>query len=527
MAYVLGALLFAAYAVASGQDANWDLQHYHDYDAFALLHWRYPLDVAPGGAQTYLNPLPYVLPYLLRRHLPPVFAAVALAMVQALVVPLAWALSGRVVAEWYKRRALVVRAVATLTAVTGAMTLSEVGTSFADLLLAVPTLAALLAERRAGVEAARRRANGLYFLAGLLSGAAAGLKLTNAVVVIGLLGAVALPWRSWGRSVRAAGLVALGAAVGAALSGGWWALYLWRSFHSPTFPFLNTVFRSPSAALVDFSDPRFRPHGLGDALTYPFRIAAGLYPTAEMPFRDWRFALALPLCIGFALLNLAAVVRHRPLPTSHRALLQASAFLVAGSGAWLFAFAIQRYAITFEVTAGLLAVAIIAAVLPARLSLPGCALAAVATLASTRPADWWRRSWSDAYTPHPPAEVVTAPAAYLLTTYPLGYWVAALPRQSRAYLLYPEILGGGGRLTQRFYAGLDHPPAGGVWGVGKDTPIEPKVRASMAAYGLVLTPPCYRARSLWWVDTVFCRAEHAGNRRLAASYQPPRSLTRM
>ena len=125
--------------MARGQDANWDLQNYHAYDAFALLHWRYGRDVAPAGPQSYLNPLPYVLPYLLRRHLPAVLAAVLLAAVQAVVVPLAWALSGCVV-EARDRPALTVRALATVAAVTGALGMSEIGTSFSDGLLALVVL---------------------------------------------------------------------------------------------------------------------------------------------------------------------------------------------------------------------------------------------------------------------------------------------------------------------------------------------------------------------------------------------------
>ena len=43
-----------------GQDANWDLQNYHDHVAYALLHRRYGLDVGAAGLQGYLNPLPDV-----------------------------------------------------------------------------------------------------------------------------------------------------------------------------------------------------------------------------------------------------------------------------------------------------------------------------------------------------------------------------------------------------------------------------------------------------------------------------------
>jgi hypothetical protein len=497
--------------VARGQDANWDLQNYHAYDAFALLHWRYGRDVAPAGPQSYLNPLPYVLPYLLRRHLPAVLAAVLLAAVQAVVVPLAWALSGCVV-EARDRPALTVRALATVAAVTGALGMSEIGTSFSDGLLASFVLAAMLAVLHAG---GGRRADRLHGLAGLVAGAAVGLKLTNAVAVPGLLLAATLPWRGWTNAAKAASVLLLGVAAGAALSGGWWFLYLWQAFGSPTFPFLNTVFRSPSAALADVSDPRFLPHGALDTLAYPVKIAAGLHPTAENAFRDSRFLLALPLSAAFAAWHLLRRSRT-PSPASH-AVVQLTAFLWAGFTAWLLTFAIQRYAIPFEVAAGLLAIAVVAAWTPRRWSPALCALVAAAVIAWTRPADWWHRPWADRYEPQMPPAVAAAPATVLLVEFPLGYWVQALPRGSRLALLYPDVLPPGGRLTQRLDAVLDHPPGGGVWAAGYDLPLERHVRDPMAAWGVVLAPPCYRAPSLWWVDTVFCRAERPGPRYLAAS----------
>ena len=39
------------------QDANWDLKNYHFYNAWAFVHQRMEIDVAPAQLQTYLNPL--------------------------------------------------------------------------------------------------------------------------------------------------------------------------------------------------------------------------------------------------------------------------------------------------------------------------------------------------------------------------------------------------------------------------------------------------------------------------------------
>src|SRR6476660_3809406 len=66
-AVVLGSLLAgAAYTWFAGEDINWDWRNYHEYGAFALLNGRFDQDVAPGGFQTFLNPLPYLPAYLLR-----------------------------------------------------------------------------------------------------------------------------------------------------------------------------------------------------------------------------------------------------------------------------------------------------------------------------------------------------------------------------------------------------------------------------------------------------------------------------
>ena len=57
-------LLLAAAIVAGavsvlvlGQDANWDLQNYHFYNAWAYVHDRLGWDLAPAQLQTFHNPL--------------------------------------------------------------------------------------------------------------------------------------------------------------------------------------------------------------------------------------------------------------------------------------------------------------------------------------------------------------------------------------------------------------------------------------------------------------------------------------
>lgn len=474
-----GAALYAAWAAWQGQDANWDLQNYHDYTAYALLHGRHLRDVGPGGFQGYFNPLVYLVPYGLRAALPPLPAAVALAALQAGVVLAAWLLSGALFAQ-----GRAVRLLATLAGATGAMTLSEVGTSFADVLLAIPVLCGLWLLLRAD-----GRVRWLA-LAGALVGATTGLKLTNAVFAAGFGLAVLLPWPR--RPVAAALAYGGGVAAGAVLTGGAWAAMLAVTLGNPVFPALNAVFRSPSAAPVDFAERHFMPGGLWDALGYPFRIAAGQHPTAETPFADARLAVALVLCAVWLL-------RGRDAPV-----VRCFLALWASYALWLGLFAVQRYVVTLEVLCGVLAVHLTVALAPVRRPLAAMAMTGL-LLATTRPADWWRRPWADAYTPRPPL-ALQDPATILVASQPLGFWASALPDASRLFLVLPSGLATGGLLLDRMSRGIEVPPGGRVWVMAYDVPLAPAAREGLARWSLAPAAPCYRAASLWWVDTVFCRA---------------------
>jgi hypothetical protein len=67
-----------------------------------------------------------------------------------------------------------------LIAAFGPMTLSEVGTSFADILTALPVIGAV-----GLILSANAQHPGRHAMAGLLMGAAVGLKLTNMIFLIG------------------------------------------------------------------------------------------------------------------------------------------------------------------------------------------------------------------------------------------------------------------------------------------------------------------------------------------------------
>ncbi len=478
--------------------------------AYALLHWRYPFDVGPAGFQGYLNPLPYVLPFALRSSLPPVWAAAVLATMQSSIVAITWSIAGAIGWRDGRPAPVLLRAAATLAGVTGAMVLSEVGTSFADLGTAILVLGGLLSVLHAS-RAAPGRAPWCFLLAGGLAGAAAGLKLTNLVFLPSLCLSAMLPWR--GRSgVAAAGWTGGGAVMGFLVTGGPWCWYLWQTLGNPVFPAYNDVFQSSSAELSAFSELSFLPHGVFDALSYPWRIARGEHPTSENQFSDSRMLLALPLAAAFLL---AAVRWQRPHPAVRAVLFLGGAYIP-----WLLLFSIQRYAVVLDVLSGVILVLLAARLAPGRAGLALGMAAFTAAMVTTRPADWWHRPWSDPFAAVLPA-ALAEPAAYISVSYPSGYWASRLPDGSRFYTAMHTGIAESGALRDRVTDGLRDPPGGKVRIFGFDTMMSLVARAKLAALGFAPSAPCYHVPSLWSADTMFCAASRVGERPLAAAGLDP------
>jgi len=512
---VLGAgLAGALYALYAGEDVNWDWQNYHDYAGFALLHGRFEIDVAPGGFQSYLNPLVYVLPYLARHGLGAPWWGIVLGALHGLNLALIyWTarnLLGRTESPIGPLAAVVIAAF-------GPMTLSEVGTSFADILTALPIIAGVAlmfagddqAQEPGQTCALTRR----LLTAGLLIGAATGLKLTNAVFLIGggislLLLMRPLPALLW---------FAIGSGLGMLATGGAWAFHLWREFGSPLFPFYNTIFHASEAPIESIVDTRFMPHGLLEALAYPFYWLIGKHPSSEWPFRDPRFALVIVLML---LVLGASIWRRRELlERRDRRLL----FFFWGSYIpWLMAFSIQRYAIVLELLSAPLIVLLLTRLAAARrgeadaqriTSSRGLQLAtgavALAIALWSEPTDWMRRPWSDPYKPQL-AEALQVPATFLLLQKPLGYIVPLLPEGSRVYQISDVVLPvvPGGVLDHRIRAGLAQPLPGGLWALYLAESLEgnPLRLDLLDAYDLRIDPDraCLRIPGAERTDVAAC-----------------------
>ncbi|MET0710063.1 MAG: glycosyltransferase family 87 protein [Tardiphaga sp.] len=471
--------LGAAYAGVVGQDANWDWQNYHEYNVWALLHGGYARDVIPPGFQTYFNPAIYFPWYALRHTLPPLAAGMVMGAVHGLNLALVWWLARLLLGR--AGNALTLGA-AVLLAAFGPMTLSEVGTSFADILTSLPILAGLALMLTSDEPKPSR-----YLWAGLLVGLAVGLKLTNIVFALGL-GVAALAAT---RPLLAMACLALGGIIGSAIGGGAWSWMLWREFGNPFFPLMNSFFPSPEMQQLSILDRQFIPRGWLDGLAYPFYWVVGNFRSSELPFRDARFALLivlLPVAI-FARVRAAAALFNR---RDEQLLI----FLGVSYAAWLALFAIQRYAVALELLTGPAIVLLLARIFEAfgvsRLR-AGVAIVAIAAIAAawTQPTDWWRRPWSNPYAPAI-SKRLAQPATYFLLDKPLSFVAPSLPAGSRFYMIADIALPvlPGGMFDRRIREGLRDPLPGGVWEMHiKGRPFKPEL---LATYGLMIdaSQPC-------------------------------------
>src|SRR5258708_1152316 len=334
-AVILGSLLAgAAYAWFAGEDTGWDWQNYHEYGAFALINGRFNEDVAPAGIQTFLNPVAYVPAYLLRHYVPAPFWGMILGSLHGLSLALIYWFSRSVLGSAANAWTL---AASILIAAFGPMTLSEVGTSFADILTALPVIGGV-----GLILSAKARDRTSYVLAGLLIGAAAGLKLTNMVFFVGAAASLLFAARP-----RVALLYfLLGGAVGALGTGGAWGWTLCQQFGNPVFPFYNTIFRSPEAPLEAIADRRFMPQNLWDAAAYPFYLVIGNHRSSVHPFRGPPLAILFVLFLANAGASLFYKIR-----VLTRRDMQFLLFFAVAYGMWLLAFSIHRYLVALELLA--------------------------------------------------------------------------------------------------------------------------------------------------------------------------------
>ena len=439
--------VLVCWVLRAGQPVNIDTLNSHVYVLWSLTHHQQDFAWGPGGPGSYL-PTTWNLPWwFLTNHLPGIPVAVYLASLSAACVWLVWLVGWELATRLGSRAPGVPAALGAACAALSAMFLVEVGTTFGDVATAPLVLLGVLLV----VRAPTRR--GAVVLAGLVTGAAFGLKLTNGPYALGLLALTVVVCRP---RLRNAGWCTIGLVVGAVATGGWWWLKMLDRFGNPLFPFLAAAVPSPYGPDANVADHRWSLSPLG-VLTMPWTMAAHGYPT-ETPFRDARWlVLVVLLCIG-------AVGRLiRPSSTAgallDHPLTGPVVYLGVSFVAWGLAFGYGRYLLPADLLVGaVLAVMAwqLAARSPAHQAMAGSALALALLLGLETHAPFtttWDQTWTKVALPplaRQADEVIVLPG-----NDGLSYVVASAPSDARivqapsVFGVTPEAAVRGSRSTGR------------------------------------------------------------------------------
>jgi hypothetical protein len=417
-------VLCAAWTVFAGKDVNWDLLNYHYYLPQQLLAGRLQQDFFAASAQSYLNPVGYLLFYwMLASGWHSVIVSVLLALAHSLSLGLLWLMAQRLFAHLPPRERGEFSLLAVALGVATSVFWATVGSSFLDPLLVPPMLGGLLLLLDGGTRAVRHAA-----YAGLLFGLAAALKYSNAVFALAALPlAMSMPGLRGAARLRSLLAYAAGAAAAVLVLAGPWLVLMAQEFGNPVFPLLNAWFRSPDAPAVNLVSERFRPAGLVEALSFPLRAMAldrDVYSETLAP--DLRFAVLLAALLA---LPVARVRRFPAASALARSDWRLLAFFAGALAAWLWTSANARYGMIVLLLCGLCLARLGERLLPqrpARIALAVLLAVQLGTMIVASPSRWFlAEPWSAHWLPYTvPAPALQKPALYL-TVEPLPMAVIA------------------------------------------------------------------------------------------------------
>lgn len=267
-------LLCLGWSLWAGRDQSWDQLNYHLYVAQAWWQNRLPEELFAASSQGYLNPLahlPFFAAYSTGWH--SILITVTVAALHSINLWLLHFIAVELTPPRNRLRRLVVFCGVLLGGLTPAF-LIEVGGSFTDVVVSIPSLGALLCllywTRNFSTKPSRHSWHLLY-LAGLLAGLSMGLK-PSALVFCGALALATIllaPSQRWSVLWR----TAASGFAGLALTAGPHALMLWENFGNPVFPLFNSIFASPWFPAESVVSERFRPESLSAVLRYPLDLA--------------------------------------------------------------------------------------------------------------------------------------------------------------------------------------------------------------------------------------------------------------
>ncbi|HET7086484.1 MAG TPA: hypothetical protein VFI23_17075 [Rhizomicrobium sp.] len=355
----LGVLFWAGFVILLGKDTSWDFRNYHWYAPYALLNHRMGMDVAVAHQASYYNPYLDIPFYWLATHTHAWLALGLLGAAQgANMVPLYLIARSALQVKAEPSDIKIMAGGLSLLGMVGALTLTEFGTTYYDNVMSVLVLsglAILVLNRDVLRDGPLGKAAGISAVAGLVTGAAMGLKLPEMPFCAGFAAAlVALGggWRHQAVRLLAGGIAGI---AGFLIFSGPWMLYMYHLTANPLFPYFNDYWKSPLALAAPYRDMRFVPafRPWWQQLFFPVLFTVDWHVADDLGFQDIRVVLSYLLVIAAAAVWLFKRESRDPL-LDKRVALPLFAFSALSYLIWLRTFAIYRYIILYEMLAPLL-----------------------------------------------------------------------------------------------------------------------------------------------------------------------------
>lgn len=428
--FIFAAISTGLFSIYLKQDLNWDLQHYHFYNGYAFINHRLNIDFSPTDTQSYINPFLDAINYLLIIHLPPKLTGFLIGAVQGINVWVLYLIAGQFINTHRRLTKQVLAIVIAFLGICSANAIGEVGTTFNDLILSNLILLSVLfiVLMLQGKNFFSSKID--LFIAGLLAGAAVGLKLTFAIYIPGIFIAFLLIKDLPLPKLQIYLFLMLGVCSGFVITDGYWIFLIWQKFHNPVFPLYNKIFKSAQFSLINDLDDRFKPTTLIRHLFYPFYFSWN-QQTAETDFRDFRLPVAYFL---ITLLFFMVFIKSKRI--NNASIKWLIIFFISSYIVWQVEFSIQRYIIVLELLAPLLIYVLLEMIISSKLIRVFSLLITFAFLATTlKPMNWGRSDWTpDFFGVRMPEEVKInhqKDNALLILNMPVGFLLPYFPNNWR------------------------------------------------------------------------------------------------
>lgn len=289
-------IIFGFWAVLLGQDANWDLKDYHYYNPYAFLHYKdiFTRNIAPAQLQTFFNPFLDFSNYFIITYAPGSrVAEFLLGTFHGIAVYFLFKITQYLIRVENPLLCNCYIILGLLLGVTGAASISQLGTTYNESQLSVFVMAATFLALKFINNPDQKQVYFFLLAAGLILGLSTGLKTTAISYSIAFFGALLFYQKPNLKQIKLIFVSGTIFCLGFLITSGYWMWVLYQHFQNPLFPYYNNIFHSHYSSFTNFAAPKT----LTVTLLYPFYLLHNNKLPGAIRVVDAR--LAISIVLGF------------------------------------------------------------------------------------------------------------------------------------------------------------------------------------------------------------------------------------